>query len=358
VWVVAVPDGESSLWAVVLDDGRVQAFRVDTRGVEPVQITPDQLPPEAPPLLRWADNQLTLVVAPSANASPFTHPIQLQSLGLEVFVSAEGSLVLTHSENPHTTLAINALPDARILIDEIGRLLLLSDPTSNYTHGVLGDQLEATTITLIETEPEPRVAHTLAIPTEKVIEGISPIWADLTADGQREVIGTLSDAIQGAQVVVFAENGELIATGQPIGQGYRWRHQLAVAPFGPNGEHELATVLTPHIGGVVEFFQIVDDTLEKTAQVPGYTSHVLGSRNLDMAVAGDFDGDENIELLLPNQERSELGAIRRTPNGAEVVWNLPIEGQLSTNIGGVTLSKESIAIGIGRTDGVLRIWFP
>ena len=79
-------------------------------------------------------------------------------------------------------------------------------------------------------------------------------------------------------------------TGPAIGRGNRWRHQIAVAPFGPNGERELVDVLTPHIGGVVEFYRMVGDRIEIVATVPGFTSHVIGSRNLDLALAADADG--------------------------------------------------------------------
>jgi len=164
--------------------------------------------------------------------------------------------------------------------------------------------------------------------------------------------------LNGAQLVVYSESGERVATGDAIGLGYRWRHQIATAPFGPDGEIEVVDVLTPHIGGTVEFFQIEGGKLSKVAQVAGYTSHVIGSRNLDMAAAGDFDGDGSVELLLPNQARDELGAIRRTSEGAEVVWNLPIEGQLNTNLGAVTLNNGMIIIGIGRTDNVFKFWLP
>ena len=46
--------------------------------------------------------------------------------------------------------------------------------------------------------------------------------------------------------------------------------------------------------------------------VPGFRSHKIKSRNLDMAVAGDFHGDGRVELLVPNQTLDEIGGIRLT----------------------------------------------
>ncbi|MCK4900610.1 MAG: hypothetical protein KAS38_17650, partial [Anaerolineales bacterium] len=218
--------------------------------------------------------------------------------------------------------------------------------------------IEAAGITLIETQPEPRITLKIDIPPPSVIEGIAPIWADITGDGQREIIVTLSNQIEGAQIVVFNENGERIASGSSIGRGYRWRNQLAVAPFAPNGDLELVDVLTPHIGGVVEYYQLSENELKVVAQLPGYSSHVIGTRNLDMAIAGDFDGDQWVEVLLPDQLKIELGAIRRTSDGAELAWTLPVGGMVSTNLAAVTYPDGRIAVGVGRNDAVLRVWAP
>ena len=92
------------------------------------------------------------------------------------------------------------------------------------------------------------------------------------------------------------------------------------------------------------------------AQVPGYRSHVLGSRNLDMALAGDLDGDGFVELLVPDQGLTNLGGIRRTAAGAEVAWTIPLGGRANTNIAAVTTAEGRLIIGIGRQDGVLRVW--
>ena len=235
-------------------------------------------------------------------------------------------------------------------------MLILTDPTRRYDHGVLGDDLEAAGITLIETQPSLQVVSQIQIPQPAVIEGIAPIWSDINADGTREIILTRSTPSQGAQLVVFNEMGEEIAAGPSIGRGYRWRNQLALAPFGPNGGLELVDVLTPHLTGVVEFYQLHAERLDVVAGVPGYTSHVIGTRNLDMALAGDFDGDGSVEVLLPGQSLTELGAIRRTGDGAEAVWSVPIDGILTTNLAAVSFPDGTLALGLGRDDGVLRVW--
>jgi hypothetical protein len=354
-WVVGASVEGGVLWAVALADGRVRGFVARDGVVEDAAITPDSLLPGAPPLLRVEGGQAALITPPLDSASPLTHPVELAD-GRIAFVDGNGDLVFWDGGGESSRLAVDALPDARILRDEADRLLLLTGSTSRYPHGALGDEVEATAVTLVETAPEPHIARVIPTPGESVIEGIAPIWADVTGDGAREIVVTLSDAERGAQLAVFDESGEQVAGGPAAGQGFRWRHQIAAAPFGPSGEIELADVLTPHIGGTVEFFRLDRGKLALTAGVPGYTSHVIHTRNLDLALAGDFDGDGAVELLLPNQGRTELTAIAHTACGAAAEWTLPLGGELATNLAAVETADGGIALAAGRANRVLRLW--
>ncbi len=358
VWLVAAPMREGSVWVAILDDGRAEAFYVTGGTVEPVPIEPSQLPVGMPPMLIVEDGVPKLLTSRALEASDLTHAVTLTSpVKSTATIIGAGDLAFETS-GEMVELSINALSDARLLLDGKGQMVLLTDPTTRYGHGVLGDSVEAASITLIDTASSPPVASRLEIDSGKVIEGIAPIWADLDGDGAREIIVTESNAEQGAQIVAYDEQGSRVATGPAIGTGFRWRHQLAVAPFGPGGELELASVLTPHIGGIVEFYRMQGDELEIVAQVPGYSSHEIGSRNLDRALAGDLDGDGRIELLVPDQAQESLGAIRRTNEGAETAWSIPLDGRLSTNLAAVTLPDGVMALGAGLEEGLLRLWLP
>jgi hypothetical protein len=358
LWLLGFPVGMSSIWVAVLADGQIQAFLLTDDIFESIPVESHSQSVVSPPALGLINDAIQLMKPPTPYGSPFTHPILLNSPSLSfASVNIDGHLVLWEHDKI-TQLLVDALPDGRILLDEMDRILILTNPSTQYAHGVLGDAVEATGIALVETQPCPRVVTTISIPSPSVIEGLSPIWTDLDGDGSREILITLSNATEGARFVVYTENGERRAAGPPVGRGYRWRHQLAVAPFGPNGEMEIASVLTPHIGGIVEFYRLMGEELEIVARVPGYSTHMLGSRNLDMALAGDLDADGRIELLVPNQQFNALGAIRRITNGVEVTWSLPVGGRISTNITAVRFDDDIIALGVGHIGRILRIWIP
>jgi hypothetical protein len=356
-WLAAAQDRNSTIWAVVLENGRVLAFKSSGTSVDPIAIIPDQLPPQSPPLLIIQNGIPSLITVPSKHASPITHPIPLGSEDKVAFVESSGDLVIWENQEI-ARFPLNALPDARLLTDEQQRILLYTDATSTYTHGVLGDEIESGSISIIETMPFPRILTTIIFSGGKVAEGISPVWTDLDSDGKREIIVTLSDADQGAQIVVYSETGEKIAEGPTNGQGYRWRHQIAVAPFGPNAEMEIVAVRTPHIAGIAEFYTLDEGRLIITAELPGVSSHTIGSRNLDMAAAIDLDADGQPELLVPNQSMTEIEAIRRVGDNAELTRSLPVDGRISTNLVVVSSQTTGISLGIGRTDNTLRLWLP
>ena len=354
-WVAASPIGDASIWVAVSEDGSVQAFSIADGQIEAIAISPESLPAGMPPLLMVADGVPTLVTTQEFNASPLTTPAMLQEQGDIAFVRPNGDLVVRRCSQS-TVLPSDALLDARLLTDEDDRLLLLTDASESYPHGVLGDRIEARSITLVRTKPSVEIIWTARLSDGDVVEGIAPIWSDLDGDGLRDILVTVSNSRTGARLIIFNDAGEPAAFGPAVGRGSRWRHQLAAAPFGPAGETEIVDVLTPHIGGIVEFYRLENDSLRVMAKVPGFRSHKIGSRNLDMAVAGDFDGDGRVELLVPNQTLDEIGGIRRTLGGAEVAWTLPIDGKVSTNMAAVMTGSGGLMLGVGREDGVLLVW--
>lgn len=352
-WVVAAPTGRSSVWVVTLDDGRVQAFRLADGTYAPVGVGSDQLPVGAPPALAVEGALRARLMVGDGMAAPFSHPVALPD-GRTAHIDHGGYLVVS-AEGERERLFVDPLPDARLLVDEEGRLALYNRPTTRYAHGVLGDAIEAGGAVIVATAGGLRVEAQIDFSPPLVAEGLAPLWVDWDGDGQRELIATLSDEHAGARVAIFAEDGTALATSEPVGRGFRWRHVLAWAPLA-GGESELVAVRTPHIGGTVEFYARRAGRLEIAAQLDGFTSHVIGTRNLDMGLVGDFDGDGGLELLLPNQARTHLAAIGRVDGGARRLWQVALGGEITTNIAAAALADGSILVGAGHDGQRLRIW--
>ena len=352
--------GETVFWQIVgvrnsvsgvetrIEDGSVSTF-----------LPPSPLTEYSLPILATNQQDATFLIGINqSNASPLTHAVPYGSDML--YVSNAGEILLQRGGQNIATVQVNALPDARIVVNEAGQIAVYAQATNQrYVHGVVGDEFEAAALTVLEIEDDAlHVVTKIDLPDNDVFEGLSPFWADIDGDGADDLVVTVSNAQVGAEIRAYRADGSLLATGPAIGRGGRWRHQLAFAPFGPNGEQELVDVLTPHIGGVVEFYQLSGDQLEIVATLPGYTSHVIGSRNLDMAVAGDFNGDGQPEIVLPTQDRRVIAGLQHTAEGVREVWRLPLDGVLSSNLSAVTLPDHTMALAAGTVDGRLRIWLP
>jgi hypothetical protein len=356
MWLVSAQDGHGVIWVLVLEGGKTQAFRSAGNRVAPFDVTPRNVQDDIPPLLMLQNGRAELLRS-SINKSATNAPVAMLPLSGSIVASRrDGALSIRNENGTEGLLEIDALPDAAILFDETERLLILSGRTREYKHGILGDTVEARGVTLISTFPEVSWQRIVELRRGSVIEGTAPIWGDLDGDGEREIILTISDRKAGSRFAVFRNDGSPVASGPSVGTGFRWRHQIAVAAFGPAGEIELAGVRTPHIGGVVEFFRLEGNSLKRTAHLSGYSSHRIGSRNLDMAVAGDFDGDGSVELIVPNQSFTSLAAIRRIHTGAEAVWELSLPGRLTTNLSASVSADGGLVLGAGTDAHTLRLW--
>lgn len=346
LWVAGVPDGAETVWAAVLASGDVVGVRfgADT-GPERVDVA---VPGErgasthtGPPLLAGGDDP-ALVTA--TGASPISHPVPAP-VGL-AFVREDGSVAI--GGTVPETLDRGALPDAR-LVAAGDRLALYGDRTDAYVHGALGDRYEAGSLLVVDAATG-SVTRRHAPPGDTVFEGVAPLWADLDGDGDPELLATASDSDAGARLLAYGR--DRVLTGPAVGRGFRWRHQLAVAPFGPGGETEVAAVKTPHVGGTAEFYRVREDRLELAAERAGYSSHAIGSRNLDGAVAGDLDGDGRVELLVPDDARRELAALRRTGDGVAEAWRLPVGGDLTSNLSATRDDRGRLTVCSGRADAL------
>lgn len=177
-----------------LKSGRLEAFRLDTvtGSVEPWLVVPDELPAGAPPLVVSDGEGLRLAVPPAAH-SALTHPVPLgpRLLG----VAGDGRLFVAPGGEQ---LPVLALPDARVTRGGGGTLAVLSDPTGRYDHGVLGDDLEAGSITVLEPGIEgPEVVGEVRPLSGGVFESLAPMWFEAEPDDGGELLAVTESTADG-----------------------------------------------------------------------------------------------------------------------------------------------------------------
>ncbi len=275
----------------------------------------------------------------------------------------DGEIVLA----PATVGVDSDLPDASVVSGD-GVTAWYDGATERVPHGALGDTIESTRLVIVRAVINPKNAASGSLadedlivvdleddPTQPVFEGLTPLLADVDGDGEVDVLTTISDGESGARLAVFGINGELIAESEPIGRGNRWRHQIAVAPTGPNGEVEVIEVQTPHIGGLLQFQRFDGEALALQHQIGEFRSHVLSSRNLDGAVVFDGDGDGQPEAIVPTQGMDAIAVVEPVPTD---------DGPVLIELGGATVSS-NLALGeietglrfaVALSDGRLLVW--
>ena len=161
--------GTGSVWAVALGDGAAQAFLVQDGQAVPMEITPQYLRARAPPVLAVTGDEAYLLAGPPETTPNLTHPVPLGGPGLLALIDHDGDVVLWLNGSEPARLAVDALPGARLLVDEQERVLLLTRPSSRYPHGIAGGHLKATEITLLETCPSLEAFTRISIPGHRVV---------------------------------------------------------------------------------------------------------------------------------------------------------------------------------------------
>ena len=155
-----------------------------------------------------------------------------------------------------------------------------AEPTSEYGHGVLGENSEHKAIVIhrdrvsLSGESLGEWTFTYRLPEGRVFEDIEPHCADIDGEGFNEIVVVESDVSEGAQLAVYGAERDLnrrivrmakLAATPPIGRAYRWLAIAGIADFDGDGQLDIAYVETPHIGGVLRIWTLRDGELVEIA---------------------------------------------------------------------------------------------
>ena len=350
-----VNNGSDIEWSVVLDDGVVQRFRVNVKSGQMKDVTEQRNTESLPFFIKPSSEVIIQSEVPQPKSNIDMTPLKVQESEF-VYVDQNGDVVFWNSGKEVKRIDINALPDSHILLDNENRILILTQPTNQYDHGIFGNQIEASGFAIIDTTKRELIQEA-QVPKKDVIESLQPIWIDWDQNGTKEIILTVSNDESGARLVLYDETGNQLAEGEPIGQNHRWRHSLTVDAFQSEDRLELVEVVTPHIGGTLQFVEWDQNNEELKVVASGteYSTHSIGSKNLNMYTTFDSNHDNKLELWLPNQSKNELIGVQRTAEGFDTIDKLSLHGIVSSNIVSVSNKNQSL-LAVGTNKATLEIW--
>lgn len=223
-------------------------------------------------------------------------------------------------------------------------------PTDRYNHGVLGDRIEWSS--LIVRTASGRQSR-FDIQDASVFEDIAPRLADIDGDGLPEAWVIRSDATDGARLEAYGlADGALSPryAGPAIGTGFRWLNPLGIGDFDGDGAPEAAYIETPHIGGILTVVRPEGDRLQIVARAQSYSTHAIGSTQLDLGAIHDIDGDGADDMIVPTQLHDRLAVLSLRDSRLVERWR---SGPLKRIAGGLRIrpTQSGVEASYRTTDG-------
>jgi len=116
-WIVGVPFQGGIIWTVALEDGSITSFLATEDGISEYPNPVISVSPGAPINSHSSNEHHSLVNVPDSNQSPLTHPVFLSRSNSRAYISQNGDLnFINVADQLISTLQVNALPDARIIL--------------------------------------------------------------------------------------------------------------------------------------------------------------------------------------------------------------------------------------------------
>ena len=204
----------------------------------------------------------------------------------------------------------------------------LGSPTRRYPHGALGSPVHAASLHVVaETQLKaygPPKVLSVELPLTRVFEDRLLRLADLDGDGKDEIIVVESDAFQGSSVVVYGLRSTPtgasaksrsqtrlveLARSPAAGSTFRWLNPVGVADFDGDGMMDIASVTTPHIGGVLTLYHYTPPKLVPFAKAMDVSNHKMGALEQRLASIVNLPG-QRPTIIVPDMTLTALHALR------------------------------------------------
>lgn len=189
----------------------------------------------------------------------------------------------------------------------------LASPTARYPHASMGSPLHAGSLHALSREGQ---LYNVVLPKQRVLEDLVPRIVDLDGDGLDEIIVIEADSERGAALVSYglrSAGGKMrlqeLARSSFLGLPFRWLNPVGFADFDGDGKLDIASVTTPHIGGVLTLYRYAPPRIEPFAKAMDVSNHQMGDPNLQMHAIVSLSG-QRPTVIVPDMTRRALHALR------------------------------------------------
>lgn len=181
-------------------------------------------------------------------------------------------------------------------------------PTTRYAHGVLGDAVEWSGLTLrfVGQGEEPWQVE-IPLPADHVFEDLTPRLVDLALDGRPNAVMVVeTDMARGAALALYGAVGKIAETPH-IGRSNRWLAPIGAGDLDGDGRVELAYIDRPHLAKTLRIWRFEAGELTEVAAKTGLTNHRIGD---DFITSGLRECAQGPELVTVDANWQRLIATR------------------------------------------------